>query len=64
VNGRLVHEKVAKRGGRNAYGIVLGDRFIVNAEGTGVEMDQLRAATQELSLDKLESMKDTGAANQ
>jgi hypothetical protein len=61
VNGRLVHEKVAKRGGSNEFGIVLGDRFIVSATGSGVELNELKAAVTALDLGKLEAMKDVGA---
>lgn len=60
VNGRLVHEKVSKRGGSNEYGLVLGDRFIVNAEGTGVDIGALKAALSDLDLGKLEAMKSVG----
>ncbi len=60
VNGRLVHEKVSKTGGSNEYGVVLGDRFVVNAEGDGVDIGALKAAVSGLDLGKLESMKDVG----
>ena len=60
VNGRLVHEKISKRGGSNEFGIVLGDRFVVSANGTGVELNELKAAVSALDLSKLESMKDVG----
>ncbi|HWW84257.1 MAG TPA: Yip1 family protein, partial [Vicinamibacterales bacterium] len=59
VDGRLVHEKVSKRGGTNEYGIVLGDRFVVGATGN-VSLDELKAAVAGLNLAKLESMKDAG----
>ena len=60
VGGRLVHEKISKRGGQNEFGIVLGDRFIVTATGSGVSADQLKAAVSSLDLGRLESMKDAG----
>jgi len=59
VNGRFVHEKVSKNGGDNQFGIVLGDRFIVEASGN-VTPDQLRSALDGLDLAKLESMKGSG----
>ena len=59
VNGRFVHEKISKRGGENEFGIVLGDRFIVEASGN-VPPDQLRAALDTLDLARLESMKGAG----
>ena len=60
VGGRLVHEKVSKHGGTNEFGIVLGDRFVVNATGDGVDLNELKAAVTSLDLGKLEAMKDVG----
>jgi hypothetical protein len=59
VNGRFVHEKISKNGGDNQFGIVLGDRFIVEASGN-VTPDQLRAGLDSLDLGKLEAMKGSG----
>jgi Yip1 domain len=64
VNGQLVHEKVTKDGSDNEYGIVLGDRFVVNATGNGVDTGALRSAVSGLNLGKLESMKGAGAPQQ
>ena len=63
VNGRLVHEKTSKGTGSNEYGIVLGDRFIISASGTGLDLNQLKAGVSSLDLGKLESMKNTGVQN-
>jgi hypothetical protein len=60
VDGRLVHEKVSKRGGSNEYGIVLGDRFVVSATGRGVGLAELKSAVSSLDLGKLEAMKNVG----
>jgi hypothetical protein len=60
VGGRLVHEKLSKKGGQNEFGIVLGDRFMVSATGQGVDLNTLKAAVAGLDLGKLESMKDVG----
>jgi hypothetical protein len=60
VDGRLVHEKVSKRGGSNEFGVVLGERFVVSATGSGVDVSELKAAVVGLDLGKLESMKDVG----
>jgi hypothetical protein len=59
VGGRIVHEKRSKVGGQNEFGLVLGDRFVVNAAG-GVELDTLKAAVSSLDLARLESMKGVG----
>jgi hypothetical protein len=55
--GRLVHEEVSKRGGSNKYVVVAGDRFIVSARGTGVDIDTLRSAVGSIDIGKLESLK-------
>lgn len=61
VDGRMVNEKVSKRpGGTNSYSVVLGDRFMVNVSGQGVDMPTLKAAVAALDLKKLEAMKDVG----
>jgi hypothetical protein len=60
VNGRLMHEKVSKRGGTNEFGVVLGDRFVVSASGSGVDLNTLKSAVASLELGKLESLKDQG----
>jgi hypothetical protein len=59
-NGRLVHERVSKTGGMNEFSIVLGERFVVKAEGRGVDVNQLKSAVASLDLGKLEGMKDVG----
>ena len=60
MGGRIVHERISKTGGTNEFGIVLGDRFIVSAQGNGVGIDELKAAISGLDLARLESMKDVG----
>jgi Yip1-like protein len=61
-NGRIVHEKMAKRsGGESEFGIVLGDRFVVAASGN-ITFDQLKAAVGGLDLARLESLKGSGVA--
>jgi hypothetical protein len=61
VGGRLMHEKLSKRGGNNEFSVVLGERFVVSAKGTGIGLDELKAAVSGLDLAKLESLKDQGA---
>jgi hypothetical protein len=62
IDGRLVHEKLSKTGGANEFGLVLGDRFVVSAEGNGVPLDTLKSAVTSLDLAKLESLKGAGVA--
>ncbi len=54
---RLVHEEVSKKGGQNKYSVVLADRFVVSAEGQGVDIATLKSAVGGLDLTKLESLK-------
>jgi hypothetical protein len=60
VSGRLVHERSSKTGGSNEFGLVLGDRFMVDAKGNGVSLNELKSAIGSLDLAKLEGMKDAG----
>lgn len=61
IDGRLTHEKGSKRpGGSNEFTVVLGDRFIVAARGSGVELPELKAAVAGLELGKLEALKSVG----
>jgi hypothetical protein len=63
VDGRIVHEKASKQaGGSNEFTVVLGDRFIVNAHGSGVDLASLKAAVSGLDLGKLEALKSVGVA--
>ena len=54
---RLVREEISKRGGNNTYSVILADRFMVSAEGTGVDFESLKRAVNALDLGKLEAMK-------
>lgn len=61
VGDRIVHEKGSKRGGQNEFGIVLGNRFVVSAKSSSVDVNGLKSAVSSVDLAKLESMKDVGA---
>jgi hypothetical protein len=54
---RLVREEVSKRGGTNGYSVILADRFMVSADGRGVDINTLKSAVASLDLAKLESLK-------
>ena len=60
VDGRLTHEKVSKTGGPNEFGVVLGDRFVVQTTGRGVDLDGLKSAVSSLDLAGLEGLKESG----
>jgi hypothetical protein len=57
--GRLVHEKWDNSSKSGEFGIVLGDRFTVEASGNG-SIDGLKSALSGIDLAKLESLKDQG----
>jgi hypothetical protein len=59
VDGRMVHEKRSKSG-EDEYSIVLGNRFMVSAKSSDMDVDALKAAVSAMDLAKLESMKDVG----
>jgi hypothetical protein len=60
--GRMIKEKSSKDpAGNSEYSVVLGGRFIVDADASGVPLDALKSAVNALDLSKLESMKDAGA---
>lgn len=59
---RVVHERMSKKGGDNEYSVVVGDRFIVKAVGTGVDLGGLKTGVGNLNLARLESLKDQGVA--
>ena len=54
---RMVREEISKRGGTNTYSVILADRFVVSAEGTGVDIAVLKGAVGTIDLAKLEAMK-------
>ena len=62
VGDRIVHQRISKTGGSHEYNVIIGDRFIVSAEGNGIEFDVLRDAVSNLDLQKLEAMKGVGVA--
>jgi hypothetical protein len=54
---RIVHEEVSKQGGRNKYGVILASRFMVSAEGNGVDIGTLKSGVASVDLGKLEATK-------
>ena len=59
INGRMVHEKSNKSGG-GEYSVVIGERFMVEAKSSSVDLGTLKTAVSGLDLAKLEAMKDEG----
>jgi hypothetical protein len=60
VGGRIVHHRMSKTGGAHEYTVIVGDRFIVSAQGDGIEFSALQNAVSGLDLGRLDAMKDVG----
>ena len=58
--GRRFHEKYDKESRSGEYTMVVGNRFMVDVHGTGVDMPEIKKAMDQMNLAKLESMKDAG----
>lgn len=56
VDGRLTREKYETAGRRGEYSILVADRFLVQAEGNGVDMNALKAAVAAVGIDRLEAL--------
>jgi hypothetical protein len=54
---RLIHEEVDKRGGNSKYTVIVGERFVVSAEGNGVDIGALRSGVHAVNLAALETLK-------
>jgi len=58
--GRLVHEEWDNESKHGKYGIVLGDRFLVEVSGDANSMEELKTAAASLDLAGLEALKNQG----
>ena len=54
---RMYREEASKRGGTHSFSVILADRFVVSAEGHGVDINTLKSAVASLDLAKLEALK-------
>ena len=54
---RMVREEISKREGTSTYTVILADRFVVSAEGRGVDIGALKSAVGGLDLARLEAIK-------
>jgi hypothetical protein len=61
---RIVHERISKTGGSNEFGILIGERFLISAEGNGIDIGTLRGAVMGLDLARLESLRNEGVQPQ
>jgi Yip1-like protein len=56
VGGRMTTEKYDKQNRSGEYMVLVGDRFAVQAEGSGVDMNQLKAAVNAVNPGRLEAI--------
>lgn len=54
INGRLTQEKYNRTSRSGEYSVLVGQRFMVEARGEGVSMDDLKAAVAAVGMDRLE----------
>lgn len=56
VNGRMVTEKWDNESRSGSYNVIVGNRFVVEAEGAGIDMAKLKAAVNDIDLRSLEKL--------
>ena len=59
-NGYKSHEKYDKQSKSGELSVLVGNRFTVEANGNGIDMDALKAALGKVDLGKLDGMKGEG----
>lgn len=55
VNGRMTQESYDRSDKSGEYSVLVGERFMVQARGNGVSMDELKAAVEAVGLSRLEA---------
>ena len=56
VNGRMTTEKYDNTSKSGEYSVIVANRFTVSAEGSGVTIDDLKAAVAAVGPDRLQGM--------
>jgi hypothetical protein len=56
VDGRMTTEEWDKQSKSGKYGVLIADRFMVEADGQGADMDDLKAAVTAVGPAKLETL--------
>jgi hypothetical protein len=59
-NGRRYHEVYDNGSNSGEYAVIVGNRFMVEIHGNGIDMPTIKQAIDQIDLAKLESMKDVG----
>jgi hypothetical protein len=60
VDGRMTQESYDRATRHGEYSVLVGDRFMVNAKGDGVTMDELKAAVGAVGVARLEGLAKAG----
>ena len=60
VNGRKLHEKWSKSGQHGSVQLVVGNRFMVDVDAQGIEMNDVKSLIGKIDVAKLEAMKSDG----
>jgi len=56
VNGRMTTEEFDRQSKSGKYSVLVANRFMVEAQGDGADMGELKGAVSSVGLDKLEGM--------
>jgi hypothetical protein len=56
VNGRMTEEEFDNQGKSGKYSVLVANRFVVDAEGSGVGIDDLKGAVASIDLNRLQSL--------
>lgn len=59
-NGRRFHEKYDKSTKSGEYTVIVGNRFMVEIKGRGIDMPTMKKAVEQVNFAKLEAMKSVG----
>jgi hypothetical protein len=60
VSGRKLHEKWDKAGKHGEATLVIGNRFMVEVDAHGIEMNDVKSLLSKIDVSKLEAMKAEG----
>ena len=60
VSGRKLHEKWSKSGQHGSVQMVVGNRFMVDVDAQGIEMNDVKSLISKIDVAKLEAMKGDG----
>jgi hypothetical protein len=56
INGRMTTEEFDRASKDGKFGVMVGDRFMVEADGSGADINELKAAVSSVPFGRLESL--------